>query len=71
MALVTRVVCNKMGEGSKGNGDKGGGQARATRAMEMATTTMWGMAMAMRQAGDKEDKGEGGKGNSNGDEGGR
>jgi hypothetical protein len=36
MALVTRVACDKEGDGNGGrsNGNKGGGQATATRAME-------------------------------------
>jgi hypothetical protein len=35
MALVTRVVCDKEGngDGGKSNGDKGGRRAMATRAM--------------------------------------
>ncbi len=53
MALATRVVCDKEGDG------KCGRQAMATRAM----ATMWVMAMAMRLAGNEEDKGKGSKGN--------
>jgi hypothetical protein len=54
-------------ECSKGNGDKGGGQVKATRAMAtaMAMATMWEMAMATRPAGDEEGRGKGGKGNDN------
>jgi hypothetical protein len=35
MALATRVACNEEGDGngSKSNGNEGGGQAKATRAM--------------------------------------
>ncbi len=35
MALATRVACNKEGDGDSGksDGDEGGGQATATRAM--------------------------------------
>jgi hypothetical protein len=50
--------------------NKGGRQATAIRAIEMATATMWGMAMATRQVGDKKGKGKGSKGNGNGNEGG-
>jgi hypothetical protein len=37
MALATRVACNKEGngDGGKSNGNEGGGQAMATRAMAM------------------------------------
>ena len=42
----------------------------ATSAMAMVTATTWVMAMVTRLAGDKEDKGEGGKGDGDGDEGG-
>ncbi len=48
-----------MSGSNKGNGDKGGGQATATRATVM-------MARATRLVGDKEGKGKGGKGNDNG-----
>ncbi len=42
---------------------------RATvMAMGTATVTMWAMAMATRLAGNKESKGEGGKGNDTGNE---
>ncbi len=37
MAMVTRVVSNNE---SNGNGNKGGGQATATRAMMAATTVV-------------------------------
>jgi hypothetical protein len=42
MALATRVACNKEGNGNggKSNDDEGGGQAIATRAMTMATSSM-------------------------------
>jgi hypothetical protein len=45
---------------------------KATRAMAMVTATVrtWLMATVTRLAGDKEGKGEGGKGDGNGDEGG-
>ncbi len=62
-------------EANKGDGNKGGRQATATRAMasEMAMATplamTWAMVTAMRLAGDKEGKGKGGKGNGEGDEG--
>jgi hypothetical protein len=78
MALVTRVACDKEGDGNgyKSDGNKGDRQAMATRAMvtAMATAkakaTMWVMAMVTRIAGGKEGKGEGGKGNGDDDEGG-
>ncbi len=75
-----RVACNEEGNGdsNEGNGDKGGRQATATRAIAtaaaMATGTMWAMETAMRLADNEEGKGEGGKGNGDGDvrcEGGR
>ena len=43
----------------------------ATRVMVTVTATMWVMATVTRLAGDKEGKGEGGKGDDDGDEGGR
>ncbi len=61
-------------DANEGDGNEGGGQATATRVMAMATATAtamtWGMATAMRLVGDKEGKGEGGKDNGEGDEGG-
>ncbi len=50
----------------------GDGQATATRAMAMATdmATTWVMVTATRLAGNKEGKGDSGKGDGNGDEGG-
>ncbi len=68
---------NKMGNGNggKSDGDDGkvGGQATTsngeggrrltvTRAMVMVTATIWVMVTVTRLAGDKEGKGEGGKG---------
>ena len=43
----------------------------ATRAMATVMAVMWLMAMVTRLAGDKEGKDEGGKGDGDGDEGGR
>jgi hypothetical protein len=65
MALVTRVVWDKEGNSNsnKGDGNKGGGQARATRAME----TMWAVATAMRLVDDEEGKGKDSKGDGDGD----
>jgi hypothetical protein len=40
------------------------------RAMVMVTATTWVMAMMTRLAGDKEGKGDGGKGDDDDDEGG-
>jgi hypothetical protein len=61
MAMGTRVECNKEGnvDSGKSTGNKGGRQATATRAMEMAMLTTWAMVMVMRKAGDKEGKGKG------------
>ncbi len=42
----------------------------ATRAMAKVTAATWVMVMVTRLAGNKEGKGEGGKGNGEGDEGG-
>ncbi len=68
---------NKMGNGnggkSDGNDDKVGGQATTsngkggrrltvTKAMVMVTAMTWVMVTVTRLAGDKEGKGEGGKG---------
>ena len=41
----------------------------ATRAMAKVMATTWVMVTVTRLAGDKEGKGEGGKGDGNGDEG--
>ena len=72
MALATRVECDEEsnGFGSKSDGNEGGRQLTATRAMATVTATMWLMATVTRLAGDKEGKGEGGKGDGDGDEGG-
>jgi hypothetical protein len=71
MALAKRAAWDKEGNSnsSKSNGDKGGRQAMVTRVMARATVTMWVMAMAMKQAGDEEGKGKGGKVDCNGNEG--
>jgi hypothetical protein len=73
MALATRVEsCDKEsdGFGSKSDGDEGGRRLTAIRAMATVMVMMWVTAMVTRLAGDKEGKGEGGKGDGNGDEGG-
>ena len=72
MALATRVECDKESDGfaGKSDGNKGGRQLTATRAMAMVMATTWVMATVTRLAGDKEGKGEGGKGDDDGDEGG-
>jgi len=72
MVLATRVECDKEsdGFGSKSDGNECGRQLTATRAMAMVTATMWVMAMVTRLTGYKEGKGEGGKGDVDGDEGG-
>jgi hypothetical protein len=59
----TKVLCNKEGgcNGSKSNGNKGGGQATAT-------ATMWAMATETRLAGKEEGKCKGNKGNGHGNE---
>jgi hypothetical protein len=56
--------------GSKSNGDEGGGQAMAMRAMATATATMRAMATGTRLVGNKDGKGMGGKGNDDSNEGG-
>jgi hypothetical protein len=58
MALATRVACNKEGnDGNRGirDGNEGGKQVTAARAMAtaMATAPTWAMVMAMRLAGNK------------------
>jgi hypothetical protein len=56
MALMMRVECNKEsdGFGSKSNGNEGGRQLTATRAMVTATAMMLVMVMVTRLAGDEE-----------------
>ena len=49
------------GQATASNG-KGGRRLMATRAMAAVTATMWVMATVTRLVGDKEGKGEGGKG---------
>jgi hypothetical protein len=68
MVLATRVECNKESDGfsGKSNGDKGGRQATATRAMATVMSMMWAMATGTRLAGDKVGKGEGGNGDGDG-----
>jgi hypothetical protein len=75
MALATRVeLCDEEsdgdGFGSKSDGNKGGRRLTATRAMAAVTATTWVMATMTRLAGNKEGKGEGGKGDGDSDEGG-
>ena len=72
MGLAMRVECDKEsnGFGGKSDGNKGGRQLTATRAMATVTATMWVMAMVTRLAGNEEGKGEGGKGDGDVDEGG-
>jgi hypothetical protein len=71
MALTTRVMCNKEGDGNggKSNGNEGDRPATAIRAMASTKATTWAMAMATRLAGSTEGKGDGGKVNGNVDEG--
>ena len=71
MVLATRVECDKEsdGFGGKSNGNEGGRQLTATRALATVTATMWFMVTVMRLAGDEEGKGEGGKGNGDGQRG--
>ncbi len=66
--MVTRVECNKEsnGFGSKSDGDEGGGQLTATRAMATVKAMTWVMAAATRLASGKGGKGKGGKGDGNG-----
>jgi hypothetical protein len=70
MALATRVVWDKEGNGnsSDGDGNKGGRQAMAMRAM--ATAMALAMVTAMRMAGNKEGKDKGSNGNGDGYKGG-
>ncbi len=72
MALVMRVECNKESNsfGSKSNGNKGGGQVTAIRAMAMVMAMTWAMAMVTKVAGKEEGNNNGGKSNSNGNKGG-
>ena len=64
MALVTRVEWyeESNGFGGKSDGNEGGRGLTATRVMATVTATTWLMATVTRLAGDKEGKGEGGKG---------
>ncbi len=57
------------GFGGKSDGNEGGMQLTATRAMATVTAMTWLMAKVTRRAGDEEGKGEGGKGDGEGDEG--
>ncbi len=70
--MATRVACDKEGNGDgyKSNGNKGDGQATATRAMVTVNATTWVIVMVTRLTGDEEGKGKGGKGNGDDDEGG-
>jgi hypothetical protein len=72
MLLAMRVECNKESNGfsSKSNGNKGGRQLTATRAMATVMATTWVMGMVTRLVGDEEGKGKGGNGDGDGDEGG-
>ncbi len=76
MALATRVACDEEGNGNgyTSDGNKGDGQAVATRAMVTAMVMVkakpWVMVMVTRLMGDKEGKGEGSKGDGDDDEGG-
>ena len=65
MALATRMECcdeESDGFGGKSDGNEGGRRLTATRAMATMTATTWLMATVTRLAGNKEGKGEGGKG---------
>ncbi len=72
MALATRLECDKEsdGFGGKSDGNKGGRGLTATRAMATATATAatWMMVIVTRLVGNEEGKGEGGKGDVDGDE---
>jgi hypothetical protein len=65
----------RVSNSNKGDGNEGGEQVAAMRATATATAmvvvAMWAMAMATRLVGNKESKGKGGKGNHNGNKGGR
>ncbi len=62
------MECDKEsdGFGDKSDGNEGGRRLTVTRAM----ATTWLMATVTRLAGDEEGKGEGGKSDGDGDEGG-
>ena len=72
MALAMRVECDEGsdGFGGKSDGNKGGRRLTVTRAMAMVTAPTWVMATVTRLVGNKEGKGEGGKGDGDGIEGG-
>ena len=73
IVLASRVECNKEsdGFGGKSDGNAGGRRLMVTsRVMVMVTATTWVMATVTRLAGDKEGKGDGGKGDDDDDEGG-
>ncbi len=72
MVLATRVEYGKESDifGSKSDGYEGGRQLTVTRAMAALMATTWEMATVTRLVGDKEGKGEGGKGDGDCDEGG-
>ena len=55
---------NKVGGQATASNGEGGRQLTATRAMAMVTAMRWVMVMVTRLAGDKEGKGEGGKGHN-------
>ena len=56
MALATRVECDEEsnGFGGKSDGNEGGRQLTATRAMATVTETKWVMVMVTRLAGNEE-----------------
>ncbi len=72
MAMATWVVYDEEGnvDSSKSTGNKGGGQATASRVMATAMLTTWVMATGTRLVGNKEGKSKGGEGDDNGYEGG-
>ncbi len=67
---MTRVACNKEGNGNggKSNGKKGGRQEIAMRVMATAMLTTWAMVTVTKLVCNKEGKSKGGKSNGNGDE---
>jgi hypothetical protein len=71
-AMASVTGCNKEGYGNSGksNGDKGGGQAKSTKATAAMMARMWAMVTVTRWEGDKEGKGKGGKGKGNSGKGG-
>jgi hypothetical protein len=73
MVTATRVACNKDGNVGcgKSTGDEGGGQATAMRELAAMMSTTWVMVTCTRLVGNKEEKGKGGKGNDDSNEGGR